>query len=48
MKNSNEKNYLIELAKEIIVKNQIQDSISIQRIAFSSLGEMLPLLSVSA
>ena len=31
MKNSNEKNYLIELAKEIIVKNEIQDSISIQR-----------------
>ena len=31
MKNSNEKNYLIELAKEIIVKNEIQDSILIQR-----------------
>ena len=31
MKTSNEKNYLIELAKEIIVKNEIQDSILIQR-----------------
>ena len=31
MKNSNEKNYLIEVAKEIIVKNKIQDSILIQR-----------------
>jgi hypothetical protein len=31
MKTINAKNYLIELAKEIIVKNEIQDSILIQR-----------------